>query len=136
MRAQRGADPDLRPFAADDVLVQCLAGAQAEPEATGVHGAERRRGVGDDRGVVAESGARHRGAEGQLGALAQRAHEAPRERGLSLLRRPGMEVLADLEAGVEAGGLGLLGPIEQVRRMELLEHACVPDLRHAVKPTA
>ncbi len=132
----RGADTDLRPFAADDVLVQRFAGAKAEPEATGVHGAERRRSVGDDRRVVAEPGTGDRGAEREAGALAERAHEAPREGGLSLLRRPRMEVLADLEAGVEPGGFGLFGPIEQIRRMELLEHACVPDLRHAVKPTA
>jgi hypothetical protein len=41
-----------------------------------------------------------------------------------------MEVLADLEAGIEAGRLGPLGPVEQVGRVELLEHAGVADLRH------
>ena len=45
-------------------------------------------------------------------------------------RRPRMEVLADLESGVEAGALRLLRPVEQVGRVELLEHAGVADLRH------
>ena len=36
-----------------------------------------------------------------------------------------MEVLTDLEAGLEAGGFGLLRPVEQVG-MELLEHAGEP----------
>jgi hypothetical protein len=42
-----------------------------------------------------------------------------------------VEVLADLESGVEAGGLRLLGPVEQVGGVELLEHAGIADLRHA-----
>src|SRR5688500_4699260 len=48
-----------------------------------------------------------------------------------------MEVLADLEARVEASRLSLLRPVEQVVRMELLEHAGITDLRHArsVHPT-
>ncbi len=49
---------------------------------------------------------------------------------LALLRGPRVEVLADHEPGGEAGGLGLLGPVEQVGRVELLEHAGVADLRH------
>ena len=126
----RRADADLRPLAADHVLVQRLAGAEAEPEAPRVHRAEGRRRVGDHGGVVAEAGAGDGGAEGELRALSERAHERPREGRLPLLGRPGMEVLADLEARVESGGLGPLGPVEQVGRVELLEHAGVADLRH------
>ncbi len=61
----RAADADLRPLAADDVLVQRLAGAQPEPEAAGVHRAQRGGGVGDDRGVVAEARAGDGGPERQ-----------------------------------------------------------------------
>ena len=131
------ADADLRPLAADDVLIQRLAGAQPQPDPTGVHGAQRARRVGDDGGVVAESRAGHRRPEGQRGPLPQRAHEAPGEGRLPLLRGPRMEVLADLEAGAEPGRLRLLRPVEQVGRMELLEHAGVTDLRHArsLQPT-
>ena len=127
----RAADADLRPFAPDDVLVQGLSGAQPEPEAARVHGPQRGGRVGDHRGVVAESGAGHRGAEGEARPLPQRAHEGPRERGLALLRSPRVEVLADLEAGVEAGLLGRLREVEQLGGVELLEHAGIADLRHA-----
>jgi hypothetical protein len=125
------ADADLRPLAADDVLVQRLPGAETQPETAGVHGAQGGRRVGDHRRVVAEAGAGDGRAERQRRALAQRAHEAPREGSLSLLRGPWMEVLADLESRREPGSLGLLSPVEQVGGMELLEHAGVADLRHA-----
>jgi hypothetical protein len=129
----RAADADLRPLAADDVLVERLTGTQAQPEAAGVHGAQRGRRVGDDRGVVAEAGAGDRRAEGERGALAEGAHEAPREGALALLRRPRVEVLADLEPRAESGPLRLFGPVEQVGGVELLEHRRVSDLRHGAR---
>ena len=94
---------DLRPLATDDVLVERLAGTQAEPEAAREHGAQRGGRVGDHRGVVAEAGAGDRGAELEAVRCAQGAHERPRERRLALLRGPRVEVLADHEAGIEAG---------------------------------
>src|SRR6187200_457534 len=45
-------------------------------------------------------------------------------------------MLADLEPGVEAGGLRLLRPVEEVGGVELLEHAGVADLRHAASVAA
>src|SRR5262249_27369123 len=80
--------------------------------------------------VVAEAGEGHGRPEPQRGPLAERAHEAPRERRLALLRRPWVEVLGDHEAGLEAGALGLGAPAEQVRGVELLEHRRIADLRH------
>ena len=50
---------------------------------------------------------------------------------LALLRGPGVEVLADHEAGVEAGTLRLGAPAEQVGGVELLEHRGVADGGHA-----
>src|SRR4029079_17386760 len=90
------ADADLRPLAADDMLVQRLAGTEPQPLSTGVHGAQRARRVRYHGRVVAESRAGHRRPEGERGPLPQRAHEAPGERRLPLLRGPRMAVLADL----------------------------------------
>ena len=126
----RAADADLRPRAPDDMLVERLAGAQPQPEPAGEHGAQRRRGVGDDGGVVAKAGARHRGPERQRRPRPERAHERPREGALALLRGPRVEVLADHEPGRETGVLGLRAPVEQVGRVELLEHRGVADRRH------
>ena len=64
----RGADADLRPLAADDVLVERLARAQSQPEAPREHGTQRGRRMGDDRRVIAEAGARHRRPEPEAGA--------------------------------------------------------------------
>jgi hypothetical protein len=66
LEQHREPDADLRPLAADDVLVERLTGTEAEPEPARVHGAQRRGGMGDHRGVVAEPGTRHRGPEGRL----------------------------------------------------------------------
>ena len=75
LEQHRAADADLRPRPAEDVLVERLAGAKAQPEAAGVHGAERGGRVGDHRRVVAESGARHGRPEPQ----AVRWPRAPRK---------------------------------------------------------
>src|SRR3954447_8376131 len=87
----RAANPDLRPFAADDVLVQSLSGTETEPETSRKHGTERRCGVGDNGGVVAKTGARHGRPEAQARARPERAHERPCEGTLPLVRRPRME---------------------------------------------
>ena len=48
------ADADLRPLAADDVLVERLARAETQPEPVRIHGSERGGGLGDHRRVVAK----------------------------------------------------------------------------------
>src|SRR5205823_11893756 len=88
LEEHRRADADLRPLPPDDVLVERLAGPETEPEPTREHRAQRRRGVGDDRGVVAESGAGHAGPERQRRAQSEGAHERPREGALTLARGP------------------------------------------------
>src|SRR5829696_1400537 len=45
----------LGPVVTDDVLVECLAGPEPEPEATRVHSLQGSGGLGDDRRVVAEA---------------------------------------------------------------------------------
>jgi hypothetical protein len=128
----RRARSDLRPLAADDVLVERLAGAEPQPEPTGEHRPERRRGVGDHGRVVAEAGTGDSRSEAQRRPQPQRPHERPGERRLALLRGPGVEVLRDHEAGAEPRLLGLRTPVEQVGRVELLEHGRVADRRHEV----
>src|SRR6185503_20963901 len=124
------AHADLRPLAAEDVLVQRLARPEAEPEAAREHRAQRRGGVGDHRGVIAPTRIGDRGPETERRPQPEGAHERPGERRLALLRRPRVEVLRDHEPGLEAGILGLGAPVEQVGRVELLEHCRVADLRH------
>ncbi len=125
---------DLGPHAADDVLVERLARPEAQVEPAGIHRPDRGRRVGDHRGVVAKAGAGHRGTELEARPLPERAKERPGERALALLRRPRMEVLADHEAGLEAGALSLGAPVEQLGGMELLEHGRIADRRHRRPP--
>ena len=127
----RRADADLWPVATDDVLVEGFTRTEAQPEAAREHGPQRRGGMGDDRGVIPEAGARHRGPELEAGGGPQGTHERPREGGLALLRGPGVEVLADHEAGIEPGTLRLGAPAQQVGGVELLEHRGVADGGHA-----
>ena len=136
LEQHRAADPDLRPVAADHVLVECLSSSESQPEAPGVHGAQRRGGMGYHCGVVSESGAGHRGPERKAGSLAQRSHERPGERCVALLRCPRMEVLAHHEPGAESSRLCLCAPVEEIGGVELLEHRRVADLGHAVKGTS
>ncbi len=101
-----------------------------EPEPVRIHGSEGGGGLGDDRGVVAEGRTGDTRPEAQRRACAERAHEGPGEGALALLRCPRVEVLADHEPGLEARGLGLGAPVEQLGRMELLEHRRVADRGH------
>ena len=132
LEQHRAADADLRPFAAHDVLIERLARAQAQPEPTGKHGPEGRRRMRDDRRVVAEAGTGHGRSEGQARAHPERAHERPGEGALALLWRPRMEMLADHEPGREPGVLRRRAVVEELGRVELLEHGGVADLRHRV----
>src|ERR1700675_4809676 len=130
LEEHRAADVGFWPLTAHDVLVERFAGPQAEPEAPGKHGAERRCRMGDDGRVIAEAGAGHGGPEGQRGPRPERPHERPRERALSLPRGPRMKVLADHEPGVEPGLFGRGAIVQQVSWMELLEHRGVADPGH------
>ena len=116
----------LGPVAADDVLVQGLARADAEPGAAGVHRLERRRRLGDDRRVEPERRAGHAGAEVAGGALADSGQHVPHEGGLALLRHPGLEVVGGHAAG-EAVLLGQRGQLDRLGGVELLQHGGVAD---------
>ena len=86
--------------------------------------------MGDDRRVVPEAGTGDGGPERQRRPLAERAHERPGEGARALLRGPRVEVLADHEAGLEAGILGRRAVVQQLGRLELLQHRGVADLGH------
>src|SRR3954467_13902198 len=78
----------LGPVLRDDVLVERLATAQAQPEPAGIHRGEGRRGLRDYDGMRPERRARNPWSDITLGALGDRGHESPHERGLALLRHP------------------------------------------------
>lgn len=105
---------------ADRLLVERLARADAEGEAAGVHGAERRERLRDDRGVVAEGGGEHGGAERHAGGALER-HAEPRDRvgAVAALVPRRLQVVAD-EEGVEAGLLGQLREAQEIGGAELL----------------
>ena len=86
-------------YAADDVLVERLAGAQAQPVPARVHRGERGGGLRDHRGVPAEGGRGDAGAHVALGALTDRGEHAPHERGLALGGHPRLEVVGRHHAG-------------------------------------
>jgi hypothetical protein len=84
----------LGPDATDDVLVQRLAAAQAQPETPRCHGALRRGGLRDHCRVVAKRRARHARPKGQrLGRRAQCSHPGPHKGVVALLGHPGLEVI-------------------------------------------
>jgi uncharacterized protein (DUF1330 family) len=72
----RVADPLVRPWPAGDVLVRVLAGAERDLQAPRVQLAQRRRGLRDDRRVVALPG-RGDDAVRQRGRLQRRAEPRP-----------------------------------------------------------
>jgi hypothetical protein len=85
-----------RPPVAEHVLVEILAGPDAEEEAA-VHQRLRGcRGVRDDRRVQPDQRARHGGAElDALGRLRDRADHAPDERAVTLSVDPRVDVVGD-----------------------------------------
>ena len=105
------------PADAGDVLVQVLAGADAEEEAAGPHHRRaRRRGLRDDRRVDADQRAGDARAEPEaLGRLRDAADHAPDERALALRVVPRVEVVGD-QAEREAGLLGELRVAHHVVR--------------------
>jgi hypothetical protein len=125
------ADVGLGPRVAEDVLVERLAAAHAEPEPAFAeqHRAGGRR-LGDHRRVNPEcrtgDGRGHR----QVAYLRQRPDHRPDERRLTLLTRPRVVVVADPQC-VEAGLLGQPSLLDELVRRILLGGQEVPDCRHA-----
>ena len=103
---------ELRPgLAGRGHLVQRFAGADAQDHAPREHRAQGAKGLGDDRGVVAEGGGEHAGSHHQpRGSRTQRAQPGERERRMAIDMLPGLEVVAD-EGRIEARGFGLAGEV-------------------------
>ena len=104
-----------RPTRADDVLVEVLAGADAEKEASG-HQRGRRGGcLCNDRRVTADDRAGHAGSELEaMRRLGDAPDDRPDEGALTLSVDPGMKVVGD-EGVLEAA---LLGPRAFATRAE------------------
>ena len=108
-------------------LVERLAGADAEEDPVRVQAPHRGERLRDDRRVVAERRRQHRGAQDQpLGALADRGHPGQRERRVSALVPPRLEVVADRRA-VHAVRLGLHGQFDEFAWGELLRRRLVSE---------
>ena len=91
------------------MLVEVLAGADAEEEAARQHRGGGRGGLGDDRRVDAEYGARDAGADrDSLRRLGDAPEDAPDERALALAVDPGVEVIRD-QGEVKSRLLGTRG---------------------------
>jgi hypothetical protein len=127
-----------RPALAGDVLVEVLAGAEAEDEpAVGqeLHGGRLLR---DDRRVVALDRAGDVGRQFHpRRGVRHGAQHRPRVRRVALLCQPGrVMVTGDLE--VEADLLGPYGVPDQILRPALLRHQRVsePDQRSTASPAA
>jgi hypothetical protein len=89
-----------------NVLVQVLARAQAEEEATLKQCAGCRRHLGHQGGMVTDGGAGDAGAHLQLlSGLGDRAQDCPRKGAFTLRIDPGMEMVGE-EGQLEAGFLG------------------------------
>jgi hypothetical protein len=117
-----------RPRLAGDVLVGRLAGAERDPQAPREQLAQRRRGLGDDRRVIALT-RRVDDAERQLRRLKRRTEEGPGEAGFALTLAPRREVVGR-HRGAKAGGLGLADVLQQAARRDLLMRTVQADDRH------
>jgi len=88
------ADVGAGPSIAEDMLVERLARAHAEPEAPRHHRGHRRRRLGDDRRMDADRRTRHRGVDTQVARLGgDPAEHGPDEGTLRRRRVRGKAVL-------------------------------------------
>src|SRR5215211_3025151 len=118
------------PVISEYVLVEVLAAADAEPEASLEH---RRRGgcrLGDDRRVDADGGAGDAGAEAHpLGGGGDPADHRPHERALALLVDPGVVVVRD-PGGTESHLLRPPGVADEIVGRVLFAGEHVAHLGH------
>ena len=122
---------DRGPALADDVLVEVLARAEAEPEAPAGQDLHRRRLLRHHRRVVAQDRARHVGHEADaLGRVGGRAEDRPRVARVPLLLEPRRVVVAD-HGEVEARAFGVLEVADKPVGPRLLAHHRVAEVRHA-----
>ena len=121
---------EVGPFALESggVLVERLAGADAEHDAVGIEAAHRRERLRDDGGVVAEGRGQDRRADlYALGALADRSHPRQGERRVAAVVAPRLEMVADGDR-VHAVFLGRHGDLHQLAGRELLRRGLVSEL--------
>jgi len=116
----------LGPAVAQDVLVERLAAADAEPEAPLVHDRASRGGLRDDGRVDAHGGAGDAGGDRQLGDLSERPDDRPHERAVPLLVVPRVVVVGDPQR-MEARLFGAPRLVDELTRPELLTRQEAPD---------
>ena len=111
------------------MLVQVLAGADAEEEPAGQHRRRRRGRLGDDRRMDPDGRARDAGADDAdvSVACAIAAEDGPHERALALAIDPWMEVVRD-QREREPRLLGRCRVLDEIERRMLLARERVPEL--------
>jgi hypothetical protein len=144
------ADVCWWPAFANDVLIQVLAGAEAERESVVAHQPDGGRHLRHDRRVIADDWTGDHGHELHAAGLTRHGPKhAPGEGALALLFEPRMEVIRD-DGEIEAGSLGLDAVADEFLWISLLAHqgvakgchqrtslglgACCPDSNLAVGP--
>ena len=123
-----------RPAGPDHVLVEVLAGAHAEEEATRHHRSCGGGRMGDDRRVGADGRAGDARTQAEVArGLGDGADHAPHERALPLAVGPRVEVVRD-QGVLEAGHLAEQGLAHQLQGRVLLARQCQSDRLHGAPP--
>ena len=120
-------DLERWPAPPDDVLVQVLAGADAEEEAPVEHDVRGRRGLRDDRGMHADDRTGDPGPDGELRRRRDPTDDRPDERALTLPVDPRMEVIGELHVR-KTHRLGALRRADDLVRAVLLTRDPKADL--------
>src|SRR5262249_17636189 len=115
-------------------LVEPLAGADAEHDASREHRAHGAERLGDDGRMVAKRRRQHAGPHDHARRFgAQCAEPRQRERRMAVDVLPRLKVVAD-EDRVEADFLGKAREAQQLARRELLRRGLVSELDHRTSP--
>src|SRR6266849_4266945 len=120
----------VRPFTADNVFIERLTRANAQPVSSGIHRRERGGSLRDDRRVVTIRGTGDAWPKSEpLRAHPERTHPGPYQGTLTLLWHPRVKVVGGHHTA-KSRLFSFLAPAYQVGRVKLLESCRVTNYRH------